>query len=222
MMDSTNHNGIGMTSERTRRRLVSRLRERGIGDERVLEVIGRTPRHLFVDEALASRAYDDTALPIGYGQTISQPFVVACMTEALIRDGSPERVLEVGTGSGYQAAVLAQLVSSVYTVERIRALADQARQRMNRLGYRNVHVRYRDGGEGWPEKAPFDAILLTAAPSHIPEALLEQLATGGRLVAPVGQPGAAQKLEVLEKTSEGLVRETLTAVSFVPMLGGTS
>ena len=221
-MDSTTRRGIGMTSERTRRRLVQRLREGGIQDERVLEVIGSTPRHLFVDEALASRAYDDTALPIGHGQTISQPFVVACMTEALIRDGSPDRVLEVGTGSGYQAAVLAPLVGSVYTVERVRALADQARRRLSQLGYRNVHVRHCDGGEGWPEKAPFDAIILTAAPSHLPDALLEQLQEGGRLVAPVGQPGEAQRLEVLEKRSDGLVRQILTDVSFVPMLGGTS
>lgn len=221
-MDFTTRRGIGMTSERTRRRLVARLRERGIDDERVLEIIGRTPRHLFVDEALASRAYDDTALPIGHGQTISQPFVVACMTQVLIHHAVPASVLEVGTGSGYQAAVLAQLVDSVYTVERIRALAEQARRRLNALGYRNVHVRYQDGGEGWSEKAPFEAILLTAAPTQVPQALVEQLAEGGRLVAPVGHPGAPQRLEVLEKRREGLVRQTLTGVSFVPMLGGTS
>jgi len=221
-MDPLSQQGIGMTSERTRRRLVTRLRERGIADERVLEVIGRTPRHLFVDEALASRAYDDTALPVGYAQTISQPFIVAFMTEALLRDGTPQRVLEVGTGSGYQAAILAQLVANVYTVERIKALAIQARRRMTEFGHRNVNVRHSDGGEGWPDKAPFDAMLLTAAANRIPETLLEQLAEGGRLVAPVASGGVVQTLDVIEKRPEGLVRETLSEVTFVPMLGGTS
>jgi len=211
MMDPLSQQGIGMTSERTRRRLVTRLRERGIADERVLEVIGRTPRHLFVDEALASRA-----------QTISQPFIVAFMTEALLRDGTPQRVLEVGTGSGYQAAILAQLVANVYTVERIKALAIQARRRMTEFGHRNVNVRHSDGGEGWPDKAPFDAMLLTAAANRIPETLLEQLAEGGRLVAPVASGGVVQTLDVIEKRPEGLVRETLSEVTFVPMLGGTS
>ncbi len=219
MMDPTLLQGIGMTSQRARERLVARLQEAGIRDPRVLETLRRTPRHIFVDEALASRAYDDTALPIGYGQTISQPYIVARMTELLLEAGTPERVLEIGTGSGYQAAVLAQLVPTVYTIERIKGLLEAARQRFRLLKLYNVRTRYGDGTEGWVQHAPFGGIILTAAPEVIPQELLEQLAIGGRLVAPVG--GRRQQLVLFERTPEGLSRRVLDEVSFVPMLGGT-
>ena len=209
-----------MTSERTRNRLVERLAEAGIRDPRVLEVIRSTPRHLFVDEALASRAYDDTALPIGYGQTISQPFVVALMTQTVLEAGAVRKVLEVGTGCGYQAAVLARLVPQVFTIERIRPLYDRARERLERLRLHNVRLRLGDGYQGWPGEAPFDAIVLTAAPEEVPDALVRQLAPEGRLVAPVGR-SLAQSLIVLERTPEGLVRRDLGGVSFVPMREGT-
>ena len=214
------HRGIGMTSERTRKRLAQRLEEAGIENSRVLEVIRETPRHLFVDEALASRAYDDTALPIGYGQTISQPYVVALMTQAVLDGGPVEKVLEVGTGCGYQAAVLAQLVPKVFTIERIRALFEQARARLDSLRLHNVRLRLGDGYQGWPGEAPFDAIVLTAAPPEVPEALLEQLAPGGRLVAPVGR-ALGQSLVVLERGPGGITRRELGGVSFVPMREGT-
>ncbi|MCC5856891.1 MAG: protein-L-isoaspartate(D-aspartate) O-methyltransferase [Ectothiorhodospiraceae bacterium] len=212
---------MGMTSERTRTRLVERLRERGIRNEAVLEAIRATPRHLFVDEALASRAYDDTALPIGHGQTISQPYVVARMTEALLLDGVPERVLEIGTGSGYQAAILAQLVPEVYTIERIAFLARQAQRRLRELGYHNVRARLGDGYEGWASHGPFQGILLTAAPKTLPESLISQLAEGGRLVAPVGGR-AGQELLLVRRINDGLQQQVLDQVSFVPMLGGLS
>jgi len=222
MIDETMLQGIGMTSRRTRTRLVERLRREGISNEKVLEVILRTPRHIFVDEALSSRAYDDTALPIGYGQTISQPYIVARMTEALLEGGTPlGRVLEIGTGSGYQAAVLAQLVSEVYTVERIRALYQLAQKRFRALKLYNVRSRFSDGGLGLPEAAPFDAILLTAAPPDVPRTLLGQLAVGGRLLAPVGREGA-QELVLYERAQDGITARELSAVSFVPMLGGTA
>lgn len=214
------HRGIGMTSQRTRDRLIRRLRERGIGDTRVLEVIRKTPRHIFIDEALASRAYDDTALPIGHGQTLSQPLVVALMTQTLLRDGVPRRVLEIGTGSGYQAAVLAQLVGEVYSVERIEALIAPARRRFQELRLRNIRIKHGDGMVGWPELAPFDAILGTAAPEGVPRALLQQLAVGGRLLIPVGD-ARAQSLVLITRTEQGYVDETLDAVSFVPMRAGT-
>ena len=209
-----------MTSRRTRLRLVGRLRSAGIADERVLEAIAETPRHLFVDEALASRAYDDTALPIGLGQTISQPFVVARMTEALLEEGVPERVFEVGTGSGYQAAVLAALVPEVVTVERIRYLADQARRRLHELGCRNVRVRHEDGNGGAEAYAPFDGILVTAAPRGVPRELLDQLADGGRLVVPEGGQSGPQTLVRYRRRGASVEREIITYVSFVPMLGG--
>ena len=212
--------GIGMTSQRTRDRLIERLREKGIRNERVLEVIRRTPRHLFVDEALSSRAYEDTALPIGFNQTISQPYIVARMTEALLA-GAPQKVLEIGTGSGYQAAVLAQLVPQVYTVERIMALVPSARQRFRDLNLRNLHLKQSDGTWGWPQQAPFDAILVTAAPAEIPKALLDQLAEGGRLVIPIGT-GAGQTLAVITRNSDGYEREDLEQVSFVPLVGGNN
>jgi protein-L-isoaspartate(D-aspartate) O-methyltransferase len=212
--------GIGMTSQRTRDRLVERLREEGIRDNAVLEVIRATPRHLFVDEALDSRAYEDTALPIGHGQTISQPYIVARMTELVIAK-RPQKVLEVGTGSGYQAAVLAQLVPKVYTTERIEALATQARQRFRQLGLRNVRATRSDGTMGLPDFAPYDAIIVTAGGEAVPEALLQQLAPGGRLVMPVGGRDY-QVLTLVEHTEDGFVREALEPVVFVPLIGGIS
>lgn len=208
-----------MTSQRTRDRLVQRLREKGIEDLSVLDVMRRTPRHLFVDEALSSRAYEDTALPIGYSQTISQPYIVARMSEELIRGQIPHKVLEVGTGSGYQTAVLAQLVDEVYTVERIDALVKTARQRLRELGLSNVRMKHSDGSWGWAQQAPFDAILVTAAPPEIPPALLEQLADGGRLVIPVGG-GRSQTLAVVTRRGTICEREDLEDVNFVPLLGG--
>jgi len=212
--------GIGMTSERTRRRLIDRLREAGIRDNRVLEVIFSTPRHLFVDEALASRAYEDTALPIGHGQTISQPYTVARMTELALAGGNRETVLEVGTGCGYQASVLAQLVKRVYTVERIDALLALARKRFRQLRLSNVRSRHADGQWGWPENGPYDAILVAAAPEEVPRALLSQLAPGGCLVLPVGAQGH-QRLAVIRHTAEGFVQEDVEMASFVPLLGGS-
>jgi protein-L-isoaspartate(D-aspartate) O-methyltransferase len=209
-----------MTSQRTRDRLIQRLKEEGIVDATVLEVIRNTPRHIFVDEALASRAYDDTSLPIGHGQTISQPYVVARMTEALLRDGPLNKVLEIGTGSGYQAAVLAQVVKEVYTVERIAVLIASARQRFQALQLRNIRVKHSDGMVGWPEQAPFDGILATAAPEGVPTPLLEQLAMGGRLVIPVGDANA-QTLVLITRTPDGFRDEVLDQVTFVPMRAGT-
>lgn len=210
--------GIGMTSQRTRDRLVERLRSEGIQTPSVLEVMRATPRHLFVDEALASRAYEDTALPIGHGQTISQPYIVARMTE-LATAHQPQKVLEVGTGSGYQAAVLAQLVPKLYTTERIEALATQARQRFRRLNLRNVRATRSDGTWGWPEFAPYDAIMVTAGGAEIPRALLEQLAPEGRLVMPVGDR-RKQVLALVTHTGDAFEREDLEAVMFVPLIGG--
>ncbi len=208
-----------MTSQRTRDRLVSRLRAEGIRNEAVLDVIRNTPRHLFVDEALASRAYEDTALPIGYNQTISQPYVVAAMTN-LVVSGKPSKVLEIGTGSGYQAAILAPLVDKVYTVERIEPLAVQARQRFRKLGLRNIRASYSDGTEGLPDFAPYDAIITTAATEKIPEALLEQLSPkGGRLVIPVGGRDR-QTLTLVTRNGDSYEQEQLDSVIFVPLLTG--
>jgi protein-L-isoaspartate(D-aspartate) O-methyltransferase len=211
--------GLGMTSQRARDRLVDRLAAEGIRDRRVLDVIRQLPRHLFIDEALASRAYEDTALPIGQGQTISQPWVVARMTEALIEHRLPRRVLEIGTGSGYQGAVLAQLVEKVYTVERIEELLRNARRRFRKLGIANIRSRHADGRLGWPEEAPFDAIILTAAGAELDAALLDQLAPDGCLVAPVG-PAGRQTLLRVRAVDHEWVRESLGSVSFVPLLGG--
>ena len=219
-MSGTKYRGIGMTSQRTRDRLIQRLKEEGIVNTTVLEVVRNTPRHIFVDEALASRAYDDTSLPIGHGQTISQPYVVARMTEALLRDGPLNKVLEIGTGSGYQAAILAQVAKEVFTVERIAVLLTVARQRFQELRLRNIRLKHADGMIGWPEQAPFDAILATAAPEGIPPALLEQLAVGGRLVIPVGDANA-QALVLITRTAEGYRDEVLDQVTFVPMRAGT-
>ena len=211
--------GIGMTSQRTRDRLVQRLREHGIADERVLTVIGEVPRHIFIDEALSTRAYEDTALPIGHGQTISQPFIVALMTKTLLNKPR-ERVLEIGTGSGYQTAVLAALVKRVFTVERIAPLIERARERFRAMKLRNVRVKYDDGNLGWPDQGPFDGIIVTAAARTVPAALLEQLAVGGRLVIPVGDD-RGQELKVIDRTEEGLHEESLEYVRFVPLLRGT-
>jgi protein-L-isoaspartate(D-aspartate) O-methyltransferase len=219
-LSGTKYRGIGMTSQRTRDRLIERLKEEGIVSATVLEVIRSTPRHIFVDEALASRAYDDTALPIGHGQTISQPYVVARMTEALLRDGPLNKVLEIGTGSGYQAAVLAQVAKEVFSVERIAVLMTTARQRFQELRLRNIRVKHADGMIGWPEQAPFDGILATAAPEGVPPALLAQLAVGGRLVIPVGDANT-QTLVLVTRTAEGYRDEVLDEVTFVPMRAGT-
>ena len=211
--------GSGMTSMRTRERLVSRLRDEGISDEDVLDAIRNVPRHIFVDEALASRAYEDIALPIGMGQTISQPFIVALMTQATVAAPTPSRVLEIGTGCGYQTAVLASLVSRVYTVERIELLLTRARRRLRALGVNNVWYRHGDGNAGWPECEPFDAVLVTAAPPRVPERLVRQLVMGGRLVIPVGDSGR-QRLKVFTRTESGVNEDTIADVSFVPMLRG--
>lgn len=213
--------GIGMTSQGTRNRLVQRLSEKGIEDDRVLKAIAATPRHEFVDEALSSRAYEDTALPIGLGQTISQPWVVAKMTEALLDGGTPEKVLEVGTGSGYQAAILAALVPQVFTVERKEELLKQARRRFHRLKLNNIITRYADGHLGWPSQAPFDGIIVTAAASSLPLELLEQLRIGGVLVAPV-EKGFGQQLLLVRRTEDGYDEESLGGVIFVPLLAGLS
>ena len=212
--------GVGMTSQRVRDRLIERLRGNGIHDERVLNAIRVVPRHLFIDEALATRAYEDTALPIGHGQTISQPWVVAKMTEALFADGAqPKRVLEVGTGSGYQAAILGALGLQGYTVERIGDLLRVARKRFRSLGL-NVRSKHDDGRAGWPEEAPFDGILVTAGAAALVEALSAQLAPGGTLVAPVGA-GGAQSLLRLRKDADGRIsQDTLATVAFVPLLSG--
>jgi protein-L-isoaspartate(D-aspartate) O-methyltransferase len=223
--DESRLSGIGMTSARTRERLVQRLMEQGIVDNRVLDRVRSVPRHLFVDEALASRAYEDTALPIGFGQTISQPYVVAKMTEALLAAGAADKVLEIGTGCGYQSAVLAPLVKEIYTIERIASLLGKARRTLRELRLRNIHFRHDDGNNGWIGRAPFDGILLAAAPRAVPPALLEQLAVGGRLIAPVG-PDGKQELLCFTKKLDSLKgeirfdRKSLGAVSFVPLLPG--
>jgi protein-L-isoaspartate(D-aspartate) O-methyltransferase len=212
--------GAGMTSQRARDRLVRQLSQLGIRNAQVLEAIRQVPRHLFVEEALVHRAYENIALPIGYRQTVSQPFIVARMTEALLEGGPVKTVLEVGTGSGYQAAVLARLCERVYSVERILALSRSARELLTRLKVDNVSLRHGDGAQGWPAKAPFDGILLTAAPREVPRDLLVQLAPGGRLVAPVEDVDGRQQLVRYTHTEEAFVRDLLDAVCFVPMLSG--
>ncbi len=211
-------NGIGMTSQRTRNRLVQRLKDAGIKSQAVLDVMAVTPRHLFVDEALAHRAYEDTALPIGHGQTISQPYTVARMTEALLAAGPLKRVLEVGTGSGYQTAILSPLVDEVFSVERIEPLQRRAAQRLETLGYQNVRASLSDGTWGWPEHGPYDGILAAAAPEEVPQSLLEQLVDGGRMVIPVG--GAVQKLVLITRHGQHFSRKTLESAKFVPFLSG--
>ncbi len=211
--------GIGMTSLRTRDRLVQRLREQGISNLAVLDRIRNVPRHIFVDEALGSRAYEDTALPIGFGQTISQPYIVARMSEALLEGGPLGNVLEVGTGCGYQTAVLAPLVERLFTIERIAGLLDRAKERLKELDIRNVKFHHGDGTQGWKSQAPFEGILVAAAPLVVPQALLRQLAPGGRLIVPVGEDGK-QELMRFTRREQGVTREPLGRVAFVPLLGG--
>ncbi|AND68254.1 protein-L-isoaspartate O-methyltransferase [Dyella thiooxydans] len=212
--------GEGMTSQRARDRLAATLKESGIQDARVIDVIRNLPRHHFIDQALHSRAYENTALPIGHGQTISQPWVVARMTEALLEFGMPQKVLEIGTGSGYQAAVLSALVPQVYTVERIEELLRQARRRFRQLGITNLRSRYDDGKLGWPDEGPFDAVILTAAGDAIPHAILDQMTPAGVLVAPVGSPSSQTLIRMRGDGQGDFVQEELGPVSFVPLLGG--
>ncbi|MFM2006321.1 MAG: hypothetical protein RLZZ09_1976, partial [Pseudomonadota bacterium] len=211
--------GIGMTSRRTRERLVARLKEQGIRHPGVLKVMLETPRHLFIEDGFASRAYEDTALPIGFNQTISQPYIVARMTELLLESGPLDKVLEVGTGSGYQTAILAQLVNRVHSVERIHPLQQRARRCLQDLNLRNVRLKHSDGGWGWDEYAPYDAILATAAPGEIPESLLTQMARRGVMVIPVGQ-GRTQVLKRITRTEVGFEVEEIEPVNFVPFLPG--
>jgi protein-L-isoaspartate(D-aspartate) O-methyltransferase len=211
--------GIGMTSQRTRDRLVQRLREHGISDERVLAVIGEVPRHIFIDEALATRAYEDTALPIGHGQTISQPFIVALMTKTLLNKPR-ERVLEIGTGSGYQAAVLSRIAREVVSVERYRTLAEAARARIETLGFDNIEIIVGDGMAGAPDRGAFDRIMVTAAADHVPQPLVDALVENGIMVLPLGPSSGAQYLVKLTKTHDGIAREELLPVRFVPLLPG--
>ena len=211
--------GIGMTSQGTRDRLVQTLRLEGIKDDRVLKAITQVPRHKFVDEALSSRAYENTALPIGQGQTISQPWIVARMTEAIMDGGQPEKVLEVGTGSGYQAAILSHLVPTVFTVERIDELLKLARRRFHNLRLNNIYLRYADGHLGWPSQAPFDGIIVTAVAQNVPKELLQQLRIGGLLVLPV-ERGGQQRLITVRRNEDGFTETDLGAVVFVPLLSG--
>ena len=219
-LNAANSRGVGFTSQRTRDRMVTRLREQGLVDEAVLAAMAQVPRHLFVDEALSTRAYEDTALPIGFEQTISQPYVVARMIEAL--RGPEERplgkVLEVGTGCGYQAAVLAQLAKEVYSIERIQGLHERARANLRPMRIANLRLAWGDGYQGLPEAAPFDAIIVAAAAPRMPAALLEQLAPGGRLIAPVGT--TAQQLQWMERTASGVIERALDLVHFVPLRAG--
>lgn len=209
--------GIGMTSRRTRLRLIQRLREAGIRDERVLGVMEEMPRHIFLDEALAHRAYEDTALPIGYSQTLSQPYIVARMTEVLLATG-PSKVLELGTGSGYQTAILARLCDEVFSVERIKGLQDKARERLHLLKLRNIMLRLADDVVGWPERGPYDGIIVTAAPRVVPPELLDQLADGGVMVIPVGEE--KQMLVKITREGDRFHQEDIEPVRFVPLLGG--
>ncbi len=219
-MQGTNSiQGIGMTSARTRNRLVERLKNHGIRASAVLEQIRNVPRHLFVDEALASRAYEDTALPIGHSQTISQPYVVAKMTEALLEDFDGDKVLEIGTGCGYQTAMLAPLVKEIYTVERIPELLRKTKQRLRQLDIYNVRFRLDDGWQGWPKYAPYDGIIVAAAAAELPRKLLEQLAPGGRLIMPVG-PSGAQELTMVLRRDDHFEQLSLGGVSFVPLVKG--
>lgn len=218
---SVRHSGIGMTSPRTRVRMVERLREQGVKDEVVLAAMGAIPRHLFVEEALASRAYEDVALPINYGQTISSPWIVGRMSELLRNNSnnSLEKVMEIGTGCGYQTAVLAKIAKEVYSIERIGPLLTRTRIRLRELGIRNIYLKHADGMRGLPEVGPFDGIIMTAVIPEIPEVLLEQLAMGGRMVFPKGD--RQQHLCVIDYTAEGFVETILDEVVFVPMLPGT-
>ena len=220
MSNQLNLNGIGMTSQRTRERLLGRLVEQGIVNMQVLDVMRSTPRHIFLDEALSHRAYEDVALPIGHGQTISQPYVVARMTEIASNSGRLDSVLEIGTGCGYQTAVLSRIAKKVYTIERIKPLLERAKKNLKLLGIRNVEYRHEDGSLGWEEKAPFDAIITTAAPQNIPEELYQQLSPeGGSLVIPVGADNQ-QDLKHVVRSGQKIHTENLGSVRFVPLLTG--
>jgi protein-L-isoaspartate(D-aspartate) O-methyltransferase len=218
---TTHHHsrGLGLASDVSRKRLIDEVRRWGVKDERVLQALVDVPRHEFLEDAFKGRAYENNALPIGLSQTISQPYIVGLMTEAILQGGKPHKVLEIGTGCGYQTAVLAELVGAVFTVERLKLLSQQARERLERLGYHNILFTYADGMAGWRAHAPYDAIVVTAAAEQIPAALLEQLAPGGRLVIPVGTPGL-QTLKLITRTPAGMVTRELGDVSFVPLLGG--
>lgn len=218
MRDDLWKSGIGMTSQRTRERLMERLFEEGIRNLQVLEAIRRTPRHLFLDEALAHRAYEDTALPIGHNQTLSQPYIVARMTELLLAGGPLDKVLEVGTGSGYQTAILAQVVERVFSVERILPLQERAKAVLREIDIRNVVFRHADGNWGWPQYGPYDAIMVTAAPAEVPAELLNQLADGGRLVIPVGEQ--EQYLTLVMREGDNFIHQRVEPVRFVPLLAG--
>ncbi len=224
-MNTPNLAGIGMTSQRTRERMIASLLDKGIKNWAVLDVMRTTPRHVFLDEALAHRAYEDTALPIGFNQTISQPYVVARMTEVALggrapEQGKPARVLEIGTGCGYQTAVIAQLSERVWSVERIQPLLEKARRNLSLLGIRNVRFKHDDGSLGWAENGPFDVIIAAAAPRQVPPDLLAQLADGGRLVLPVGDERGTQELVLIERQGDEFVRHVLEAVHFVPLYSG--
>ena len=213
------NSGIGMTSQRTRMRMVERLRGEGIVDEVILAVMGEIPRHIFVDEALASRAYEDMALPLGFGQTISSPYTVARMLELLRSGGKLDKVLEIGTGCGYQAAVLSRLAREVYSLERLAPLLTKARRHLRDAWAHNVRVRTADGQLGWPEHSPFDGIVVAAAATHVPQALLDQLAVGGKIIIPLTHQGK-QSLHVLERTAESYVDRKVEDALFVPLLPG--
>lgn len=217
-MNSLRLNGIGMTSQRTRTRMIERLRTQGIKDEMVLAAMNAIPRHLFVEEAISHFAYDDKSLPIGYGQTISQPYVVARMTEVMRNGRQLNKILEIGTGGGYQAAVLSQVARQVYSIERIQPLHERASQALQELDIRNVALKYADGGTGWEEFAPFDGIIMAAAATHVPQDLLNQLAVGGRMVLPLGSQ--EQVMQLIERDEQGFRESRLESVKFVPLLMG--
>lgn len=217
---TSNKTGIGMTSSRTRERMLTRLREQGISDEVVIAAMADIPRHIFVDEALSIRAYEDVSLPIGYGQTISQPYIVAKMTQILRNGKQLNKVLEIGTGCGYQTAVLSRVSSEVYSLERIRPLVMKARNHLRTLKCTNVKLDHADGSLGLKNYGPFDAIMVTAAASHVPQELVEQLAVGGRMVIPVGT--TEQVLHLIERSAQGVQQIALEPVKFVPLLGGTA
>ena len=221
-MNATHISGTGMTSARTRTRLVERLRAEGIKNEELLKIIGLTPRHLFIDEGLSHRAYEDTALPIGMGQTISQPYIVARMTEMLMETGSMNKVLEIGTGCGYQTSILGKVAKTVFTVERIRALHMQARKTLTGIGQHNIQYLFADGFNGWHQYAPFDGIIVTAAPPSIPEKLVSQLADGGRMMIPLGSTESSQDLILVQRKGTKIEETFIEKVKFVPLVSGVA
>lgn len=221
MSNTSKIQGIGMTSQRSRNRLVSKLRDMGIRNEKVLNIVAETPRHIFIEEALATKAYENSALPIGFGQTISQPYIVALMTQVLIESGEMKKVLEIGFGSGYQTAILSRVSDQVFGVERLSSLVEKAREKIWELKINNIHLRHGDGILGWEHHSPFDAILVAAAPSFVPKELLNQLGEGGRLIIPIGI-NEKQKLMLYTKTKKEIVEKEIQAVKFVPLLPGTN